>query len=115
MAKSQEKQKEPVFKVTLSSNRVVLLRPMKIKYNKLAMQMVGNKAGENKFAFGTMVQEEVFKMLLVAIDDQKLDQAKIGDLDDLFEFTEYQELLQVLEKITGGAPKGEPQVESVFD
>lgn len=93
-----------VHKVTLGSGKIVLLREMKIKDQELGAKAAANKVGsDNKFAIAIAMQQEFLKMLIVQIDGEKPDKAKLENLDAVFSYSEYQQLVQALDKITGGA------------
>jgi hypothetical protein len=103
-----------VYRVMLGE-REVLLREMKIRDQRLAMQAVGNRAGDNKFLFLTMMQEELLKLLLHSVAGEKVDQAKLNDLDSLFTVAEYTKLQSVVAKISGMEDfENTPLIESVF-
>lgn len=88
-------------KVVLSSGKAVLIKDMKIKYNRLAIASVGNRAGENKALLGMMVQEELLKILLISIDGKTPEKAQLEDLDSLFTNKDFMELMQVIGKVAG--------------
>lgn len=104
---------ETVHKVVLGTGKVVLLRPMKIKYQRLAAQVAGKKAEGNSALLGTIMLEEILKHLIVQIDGAAPEKAKLEALDDLFAYEEYMQLTQVLQKIMGGDGLGEFQTELV--
>lgn len=100
---------EMVHKVTLESKKVVLLRDFKIKHQRLAAQAAAN-AGDNVNVLGVVMAEEILKMLIVQIDGVAVEAAKLEDLDSLFSYQEYSQLLQVIGELMGGkteAPKME--------
>lgn len=102
------------FKVYLGE-REVLIREMKIRDQKLALQAVGNRAGDNKFLLMTMLQEELLKMLLHSVDGKPVNQAQLTDLDSLFNIKEYAILQNVIGKISGIEDTNSlPQIENVF-
>lgn len=104
---------EFVHKVTLSTGKVVLLKPMKIKYQNLAIQAVGKKAGDNQNLAGALIQTELLKILISQVDGKALDPKQMEDLDAIFEYAEYQQLLKVLNKLAGGEQEGESMTETV--
>lgn len=106
-------QEQLVHKVTLSTNKVVLLREMKIKYQEMAMRAVGNKAGDNTVLMGSMVQKEILKQLIVQIDGKEPAKISLEKLDDVFTYQEYMQLNAFMQKIMGGADAGELQSEIV--
>ncbi len=100
------------YVVTLSTGKKVRLAELKIKHQNLALQAVGNKAKDNQALMGNMAQQELLKILLVDIDGKVPSQPDREDLDKLFNFQEYGQLLQVLQKVSGGSEQaGEPQID----
>jgi len=91
-----------VHKVTLSSGKVVLLRPMKNKYRNLAIQAVGKKAGDNQLLAGALMQDELLKMLIVQLDGKPVEPKTLEDLDSVFEYMDIQQLTAVITKLAGG-------------
>jgi hypothetical protein len=104
---------ELVHKVTLSTGKVVLLKPMKIKYQNLAIQAVGKKAGDNQNLAGALIQTELLKILITQVDGKPLNPKEMEDLDSVFDYNEYQQLLKVLNKLAGGEHEGELVTETV--
>lgn len=104
-----------VHKVTLGSGKTVMLRDPRIKDQELAIQAASTTVGsDNQVVLAVGMQKELLKMLLVQVNDKKLEVAQKEDLDSLFSYMEYNQLLQVLEKLTGGAEKmGNFQMELV--
>lgn len=99
-----------VYRVVLSSKKIVLLRPLQIKDQDLACKAVGNRSGENQNLFGVMLQKELLKMLIVQVDGKAPAAAELESLDELFTYGEYMQLLQVIKKLSGADELGEPEV-----
>jgi hypothetical protein len=95
--------KQKVAKVTLSSGKVVHLREMRIKHTETAAELAGPRAGENRALLGMLVQKELLKLLILDVDGRKLSGTEVEDLDALFTFGEYSQLLKVVDQLTGGA------------
>lgn len=95
-------QAENVFKVTLSSKKVVLMRELKIKHQELAAMAASPKADGNNSLFVMLMQKELLKQLIVQIDGKPVKPISLENLDDLFTFSEYSQLSQVLNKLAGG-------------
>lgn len=93
---------ESGYKVVLSSGREVLLREMKIRHQNLAMKAIGTKAGNNAILASSLFQEELLRILLVSVDGKQIDKIQALDLDSLFSYAEYGQLLKVIGKIMGG-------------
>lgn len=115
MSKKSENNSVMVHKVVLSSGKEILLREMKIKYQRLAMQAVGKRGDGNTALLSTMAIEELTRILLVQINGQDVDQKEKEDLDGLFSFAEYRQVSEAVGKLMGaGDELGELQMESVF-
>ena len=103
-----------VHKVTLSSGKVVLLREVKIKDQELAAQAASSRAGEdNKLALAIGMQKEMLKMLIVQVDGSQVTPVQLEDLDAVFSYAEYMQLVNVLGKLTGDESLGNAQIELV--
>lgn len=113
---SEQQQPTLVYKAILSTKKVVLLREMKIKYQQLAAKAVGLKAGDNKALLSTEVQNEMLKHLIVQIDEKSVGYKDLEDLDAVFTYPEYMQILKVVQKVLGveDGDAGEPQVETAF-
>lgn len=91
-----------VHKVTLSTGKVVLVRDPKIRDQELATKAASNLVkGDNAFAYGMALQKEMLKMLLVKIDDHQPSAIQVEDLDSLFSYAEFMQLLKVVAKVAG--------------
>lgn len=91
-----------VHKVTLSSEKVVLLKKFKIRHQRLAAQAAGSKVtGDNPTATGIAMAEEILKLLVVQVDGKPIAKEKLEDLDSVFEIDEYQELITCMGKFMG--------------
>ena len=101
-------------KVVLSGNKEVLLREMKLKYQNLALQAVGNKGKDNQMLAGALMIQELMKILIIKIDGQDVKKAQLEALDELFTFKQIQQLQSVVGKLVGGDDdEGELQTEFV--
>jgi hypothetical protein len=103
--------KMKVIKVTLSSGREVLLRELKIRDQEMAMRNCADKAGTNVILAATMGQKELLKLLIVQVDGKPVKGAETENLDDLFTYSEYMQLMQVLGKLTGADTQTDPKIE----
>lgn len=90
-----------VYKIVLPSKKVAYLREMKISDQNLAAKAVGNKA-KSQAEQNVMVLQEMVKLLLVQIDDTKLDHIAKNNLDNLLSVRDYRALLLAIHKIEGG-------------
>ena len=103
-----------VHKVTLGSKKVVLIREMMIKHQELAARAASGKVSnpDNKMELAIAMQNELLKILVVKIDGKVIKPIDLEDLDNVFKYAEYAQLLQVIEKLTGGkAEMGNFQIE----
>lgn len=101
-----------VFKVTLSSGKVVLLRELKIKHQELAAMAAAPKAAGDTTLFALLSQKELLKQLIVQVNGKPVKPAQLEDLDGLFSFVEFNQLNQALNKL-GGDDAGKYQLEVV--
>jgi len=90
-----------VYKFTLSSKKVIMLREPLMEDSEGAIQVAGMKAGENLAYLGLITQKEMFKKLLVQVDSKKLSMTDKENLNGLFTFKEWSQCLKALAKITG--------------
>ena len=100
-----------VHKATLSSGKVVLLREFKIKHQRLAAQACSG-GSENPTAMGVQMAEEILKLLIIRINDQEVPKNALEDLDSIFTYQDYQELLKVIGKLMGDN-NADPKMEVV--
>lgn len=105
---------QPVYKATLSTGKEIILKEMTIKAQNLAVKSIGNKADENKILAGSLIQQELLKILLVSINGKKPDPKELEKLDQLFTYREYIQVMKVIDKIAGGDDLGEYQMETVI-
>lgn len=103
---------EMVSKVTLGTGKIVLMREFKLKHQELAIKSVGKRAGDNQALLSMMVQKEIVKMLICNINDKDVSHKDLEDLDSVFTFREYQQVLKFLEMQMGG---GEEEVSPNFE
>lgn len=104
-----EQKAEALYKFTLFSKKTVTLREPKLGHTRTAAQIAGKKAGDNNAYLGILMQEEICKLLIVHINDVKVDNAKKESLDNLFTTKEYGQVLKAIQMI-GGEDAGEPQM-----
>lgn len=106
---------ENVYKVTLPSAKVVLLREMKVRYEDQALAAVGGKSGKNEMLANKKVGDEMLKLLIVEVDGKRPTGADLERLDDMFSYADIIALRKVVAKICG-IEEGEtaaPEVEMV--
>ena len=102
------------YKFTLPSKKVIIIREPKISDTRTASQVAGRKAGTNQVHCNVLLQEEMIKLLLVSINDNKLSSIQKEDLDSLFTMKEYGYVLKCVQQVGGGdEEEGEPQMEIV--
>lgn len=90
-----------VYKITLSTKKVVYLRPFKMKDQETAIKIAGPKSGDNNHLFGLYMQQELVKNLLVQVDEKQLSASDREDLDSLFTPKEYQQVSKIVMEISG--------------
>jgi hypothetical protein len=102
-----------VYKVKLSTGKEVYLRQIKIKDQEMAAKAAGRSSdGDNKIAMAIAMQKELIKILLTQIDGKPLKAVEKEDLDSLFSYQEYMQLMSVVGKITDTGDMGnEPAIE----
>lgn len=103
---------EMVHKVTLSSNKIVHMRPMKMRYEELAAQAASGKSGDNANMLAYFMQAELIKLLVIDVDGKKPTAAEIEKLDGIFSYEEISQLRRVVQQLMGES-KVAPQVEIV--
>ncbi len=110
MSKQTEKQLN-VYKVVLPTKKVAYLRELKIADTQLAAKMAGRKGG-SQVEVAIAIQNELLKLLLIQLDDKRLDHKDKNDLDNILTVQEYRALMKVLEKMGGDDDTGEePEME----
>lgn len=102
-------------RATLSTGKKVILRQMKISDTEMAAQSVAVKANGDMTILQIMMQRAIVQLLLQAINEKVVTPQEKEDLDSLFTLKEYSEVMQVVNKISGGAdPLGkEPEIEII--
>ena len=90
------------FKVVLSGGKEVLLREMKMKYQNQALMAIGNKAKDNQMLAGSLMLQELMKILIIQIDGKVPRATELEMMDDLFSYKQLQQLQSVIGKIIGG-------------
>jgi hypothetical protein len=96
----------PVSKFTLSTKKTIMLREPKIRDTETIAQLAGGKAGDNMALMGVLMQKELFKLLLVAINDENVPAKSKDMLDDLFSIREWKECMKALTMVTGEDESG---------
>lgn len=106
-------QVENVYKVTLGTGKVVLLREMKVRYEDLAIQAAGGKSGKNEMLAQKRVGDEILRLLIVEVDGEKPSKDALEQLDKLFSYKELGQLRKVVGQIAGDSEGEleEPKVE----
>lgn len=91
-----------VYKFTLASGKVILLREPLIDDTEKAAQVAGKKAGsENQAHLSILIQKEMLKLLLVEVAGKKLSMTDKEMLDKLFDYKEYQQATKALMMVIG--------------
>ena len=100
-----------VYKITLATGKVVILRDMEIQFEDMAIQAVGDKAGKNEVLFGKMMQDELLKILLMEIDGEALTGSQKESFKKLLTYREIAQIRKAMQQIMGD-PEG-PKLETV--
>lgn len=91
-----------VHKVTLSTGKIVLVREPKIKDQELATRAAAATVkGDNAFNMGMAIQKEMLKLLIVRVNENLPKAAELEDLDGMFSYGEYMQMLKVVGKVAG--------------
>jgi hypothetical protein len=90
-----------VYKFTLSSGKEIYIREPKIADSESCIQLAGKIAGDNMAMLGLVTQKELFKKLLVQVDEKKLSMNEKQSLDSLFSYKEWNQCVQALQQVTG--------------
>jgi hypothetical protein len=101
------------YQIELSTGKKIVLREFKIKHKNLAAK-AASKQGVDGQAFEAVIQDEILKLLIVNIDGQKVEPSKLEDLDSLFDYSEYQQLMLVIKDMLG-IDVGKPKVTILSD
>lgn len=99
-------QETPVYKFTLRSKKVIYLREPRMSDSESAIQVAGMKAKDNMALLGLLTQKELFKKLLVQVDDRVLKMAEKENLEGLFSFKEWADCSKALAMVAGDDDEG---------
>ena len=93
-------EKEIVYKFTLGSGKVVLLREPMEEYVETATRIAGGQVdGENKHLFSLLMQKELTKLLLHSVDGKQLSMNDKENIKSLFTFKESMQLKEAVGKV----------------
>lgn len=106
----ESESKQALHRFTLFSGKTVTLREPKIFHTRSAAQVAGKKAGENQAFLNALMQEEVVKLLVVHVNDERLKESQKENLDSIFSVKEYSQVLQAVQML-GGEEVGKPTME----
>lgn len=109
-------EKEPieVFKLTLSSGKVVLVRDIEMKDEEIASTIAGKKAGDNQLAMMMSFQTEMTKLIVMKVDDKDLtaqERQMLGK--NILDRRDFVQVRGWVAKNLMGEMTAEPQVEFV--
>lgn len=105
------------YKVTLDTGKTALVKDMTVKMKNQAVEAAGLRAGESASAtaFSSMLQDEVLRLLLISVDGNVLSGVQKEDLDSVFTYVEYQQLMLCLKDIMGVSEVAKkPKIEIVI-
>jgi len=106
---SEGSQTETMYKIELSTDKVVVVREFKIAHKNLAAKAAG-QSGVTGAALEALLQDEMLKLILVSVDGRKVGEVERENLDNVFSFAEYQELLQPIAEMCGANQVKKPKV-----
>lgn len=89
-------------KVVLTGGKTVLLRELKMKHQNLALQAVGAKGKDNQMLTGSLMIQELIKILIVQIDGKTPKASELENLDEIFSYKQIQQLMGAVGKLMGG-------------
>ena len=92
-----------VYKITLSSGKILLLREQKISDIESAASIAGKNVGDNNALLGVRLQKEMLKLLMVEVGGKKPTMTEREMLDTLFTPSEYMEATRAVQKISSAA------------
>jgi hypothetical protein len=96
-----------VTKFTLSSGKVIYLREPTIGDTETAAKIAGKKAGsDNQIYLGVILQKEMLKLLLVSIDDKKLNLTDKELIEKLLTYKEYNQSLKAVQMVLADDEEG---------
>jgi hypothetical protein len=104
---------ELVNKASLSSGKEVDVKHLEMKHYRQASQVAAAKIGKkgNEYSMSLALQDELMKILVVAIDGQRLSAIDRERLDTLLTTDDYRQVVQVIELMIGDVEA--PKVEQV--
>jgi hypothetical protein len=89
-----------VTKFTLSSGKQIYLKEPTIGDTETAAKVAGKKAGsDNQVYLGVVLQKEMLKILLVAIDGKQLNLTDKEQVDKLLTYKEYNQALKAVQMV----------------
>lgn len=89
-----------VSKFTLGSGKCIYLKEPTIGDTETAAKVAGKKAGpDNQVYLGVILQKEMLKILLVAIDDKQLSLTEKEQIDKLLTYKEYNQALKAVQMV----------------
>lgn len=103
-----------VHKLTLTTNKVVLVRDPNIGDEEIALGIAADKSGNNQMKASAGMAKELVRLLLLKIDDKMLSEAEKENLDALLSYTEYSQVRSYVQKVMGlDDPLAQVKVEMV--
>jgi len=91
-----------VHKVTLSTGKIVLVRDPEIRDQEMAGRVAASTVkGDSPFLMALGMQKEMLKMLVVQINGKAPTVVELENLDGLFSYAEYQQMIKVVGKVAG--------------
>lgn len=92
--------------IELENGKKVIIKKPKVSDSELAAQRAGTESKiESPAHFGMVLQRCLVKQLLVSVNDN--DKLSSMTIDELFDPSEYAEILEVVSELTGKKQKGQ--------
>lgn len=89
-----------VTKFTLSSGKEIFLKEPTVGDTETAAKVAGKKAGpDNQVYLGVILQKEMLKILLVAVDGKQLSLSDKEQIDKLLSYKEYNQALKAVQMV----------------
>lgn len=103
------------IKVTLSTNRVVILKEPDVGMQEQALRLVGNKGQGNTALQNYLAGLEMLKLIIAKVDEQDLDyKALDSGLKSMFSVMELAQIQRALDTWLGEATNYDPKIEAVI-
>ena len=110
--------KKTLYKVTLSTGKVVVLTKLLIETKNNAVQAAAQRlpADSPQAVFNTIMGDELLRLLIISVNGKEIDSVSRENIDSILEFSEYTEISEVVGgMISAGESKKKPIVEMMLE